>query len=151
MTERFELRDTPGKGEGMFATDIFKTGEIVMVGRIKQVLSENNSHASQIGKDKYVLHGGMIHKVNHCCDPNCGIHVNETGGHDFVARRDITVGEEITFDYAMRNYSVDFFEITCQCGAEKCRGKITGYKDLPADKKKEYEGLIAPYLLELDA
>ena len=147
MTEKFELRNTPGKGEGIFATDIFKAGEIVMVGKIQKVFSENNSHAAQIGKDKYVLHAGLIHKVNHSCDPNCGIHVNETGGHDFVARRDIAVGEEITCDYAMRNYSVDFFGIPCQCGAEKCRRNITGYKDLPADKKEEYKGHIAPYLL----
>ena len=56
----------------------------------------------KIGLNTYVFHAGYISKVNHSCDPNCGIKVNETGAHDFVARKDIEVGEEITFDYAMR-------------------------------------------------
>jgi len=90
-------------------------------------------------------------KVNHSCGPNCGIRVNETGAHDFVAFRDIRAGEELTFDYAMRNYSVDHFPPRCMCGAPQCRGKITGYKSLPEETPKAYEGFVAPYLLEIDA
>lgn len=37
------------------------------------------------------------------------------------------------------------------CGSKRCRGRITGWKDLPDEQKKEYEGFVAPYLLELDA
>lgn len=106
---------------------------------------------SRIGENEYVLHAGLITKVNHSCDPNCGIRVNETGAHDFVAIRNISISEEITFDYAMRNYGVDYFPNQCMCGSKICRGRITGWKDLPDDKKKEYEGLVAPYLIELDA
>ncbi len=51
----------------------------------------------------------------------------------------------------MRNYGVDFFPPKCMCGAKDCRGVITGWKDLPENKKKEYAGFVAPYLLELDA
>jgi len=151
MKDGFELRGTEGKGEGIFATRSFKTGETVMVGRIEKVLDGNYSHASQIGENKYVLHAGSISKVNHSCDPNCGISVNATGAHDFVAMRDITVNEEITFDYAMRNYGVNYFLTQCICGSQRCRGKITGRKDLPDERKKIYEGFVAPYLLELDA
>ena len=151
MKDGFELRGTDGKGEGIFATRSFKTREIVMVGKIEKVLDGNHSHASQIGENKYVLHAGSISKVNHSCDPNCGISVNETGAHDFVAIRDIIANEEITFDYAMRNYGVGFFPKQCGCGSKGCRGKITGWKDLPAERKKKYEGFVAPYLLELDA
>ncbi len=114
------------------------------------MVDKNNSHASQIGLHTYVMHAGLISKVNHSCDPNCGIKVNETGGHDFVAFKEIKIGDEITFDYAMRNYSVDYFGEQCRCGSKQCRGQITGWKDLPEHKKKEYEGFIAPYLLELD-
>jgi len=39
----------------------------------------------------------------------------------------------------------------CECGAKNCRRKITGWKDLPEDRKKAYAGFVAPYLLELDA
>ena len=109
MKTGFELRGTSEKGEGIFATKSFKVGDIVMVGVIKEALNRNHSHASQIGENEYVLHAGLISKVNHSCDPNCGIRVNETDAHDFVAMRNICVNEEITFDYAMRNYGVDYF------------------------------------------
>ena len=151
MKDGFELRKSSEKGEGVFATIPFKTGEIVMVGIIERLLDENHSHASQIGDNEYVLHAGLISKVNHSCDPNCGIRVNETGAHDFVAIRNIRINEEITFDYAMRNYGVDYFPKQCMCGSQRCRGRITGWKDLPEEKKKEYEGVVAPYLLEIDA
>lgn len=147
----YELRSTPEKGEGIFATQSFRTGDTVMIGVIKEVLDDNHSHASQIGEHEYVLHDGLINKVNHSCDPNCGVRVNETGAHDFVAIRNSRVGEEMTFDYAMRNYGVDYFPKQCKCGAKGCRGQITGWKDLPEDRKKVYEGYAAPYLLALDA
>jgi hypothetical protein len=151
LKDGFELRKSAGKGEGIFATMSFKASEIVMVGIIEKVLEENHSHASQVGEHEYVFHAGLISKVNHSCDPNCGIRANETGAHDFVAIRDIIVNEEITFDYAMRNYGVDYFPKQCICGSERCRGRITGWKDLPDEWKNKYEGFVAPYLLELDA
>lgn len=151
MKNGVELKESSRKGEGIFATQPFKIGEIVMVGIIKEVLKGNHSHASQIGKNEYVLHAGLISKVNHSCNPTCGIMVNRTGAHDFVAIRNIIVNEEITFDYAMRNYGVDYFPKQCMCGSEICRGRITGWKDLSDERKKAYEGFVAPYLLELDA
>ncbi len=151
LKDGFELRESAGKGEGVVATRSFKAGETVMVGFIKKMLDRNHSHASQIGENKYVFHAGLTSKVNHSCDPNCGISVNETGAHDYVAIRDIVVNEEITFDYAMRNYGVDYFPKQCICGSERCRGRITGWKDLPDEWKNKYEGFVAPYLLELDA
>jgi len=150
MEDGCELRISSEKGDGVFATNSFKRGEIVLAGIIQEALNENHSHASQIGENKYVLHAGLIIKVNHSCDPNCGIGINETGAHDFVAIRQISLNEEITFDYAMRNYGVDYFPKKCMCGAEECRGTITGWRNLPSKKKKKYEGFIAPYLLELD-
>ncbi len=150
MSIGYELRETSQKGEGIFATKAFKVGDIVMIGVIKKYLTKNHSHASQVGEHTHVLHDGLISKVNHCCEPNCGIRVNATGAHDFVAMKDISLNEEATFDYAMRNYSIDHFPKTCMCGADGCRGKITGWKDLPDERKKDYEGYVAPYLLTLD-
>ena len=72
-------------------------------------------------------------------------------GFDFVALRPIAAGDEITFDYAMRNYVIEHFPDRCLCGAEHCRGTITGWKDLPAERKAAYGELVAPYLLAADA
>lgn len=92
----------------MFSTKAFSIREIVMVGLIEKELKANHSHASQVSASRHIQHGGLISKVNHSCRPSCGISVNASGAHDFIAFRSIAKGEEITFDYAMRNYSIDF-------------------------------------------
>jgi len=150
MMTGFELRKTSEKGEGVFATQSFKVNDTVMIGVIEKMLQGNHSHASQIGENKYAFHAGLITKVNHSCGPNCGIRVNETGAHDYVAIKDIEVNEEITFDYAMRNYSIDYFPVNCMCGSMRCRGQVIGWQGLSNEQKKAYEGFVAPYLLELD-
>ncbi|MDH5719135.1 MAG: SET domain-containing protein-lysine N-methyltransferase [Spirochaetia bacterium] len=146
----YDLRDTYEKGSGIFATKTFTKGDRVMIGVIGRELKENHSHASQIAENKYILHAGLISKINHSCNPNCGIKVNDTEAHDIVARRTIEIDEEITFDYSMRNYEIKFFPKKCMCGSDNCRNKITGWKDLSNEKKNEYKGFAAPYLLELD-
>lgn len=151
MKPGFELRDSSAKGEGVFATKSFKIGDVVITGVIEARLKRNHSHASQIGEFDFVFHAGLTSKVNHSCDPNCGIGVNKSGAHDFVAIKSFSDNEEITFDYAMRNYTIDYFPSKCRCGSKKCRGKITGWKDLTSKKKKDYGKCSAPYLLELDA
>jgi len=32
----------------------------------------------------------------------------------------------------------------------RCRGSITGWKDLPAERKADYGELVAPYLRRMD-
>lgn len=108
-----ELRITEGKGEGVFANRSFRVRELVLEGVIERRLSENTAHASQVGLFEFVLLGGLGPKVNHSCDPNCGVRVNDSGAYDLIARRDIMPGEEITFDYAMRNYSIEHFPAQC--------------------------------------
>src|SRR5215213_7375914 len=139
-----------GKGDGVFATCSFCAGDTVMVGEIRRPLPGNHSHATQVGLTEYVELAGLGSKVNHSCDPNCGIRINDAGAPDLVARRNIAAGEEITFDYAMRNYSVDHFPNRCLCGSARCRGTVTGWRDLSEDRRAAYRGFVAPYLLELD-
>lgn len=150
MDEWFELRETAGRGLGVYSKRRFKCDEIVMTGRIERYVDGNSKHASQIAEDTFVVHAGLVPMVNHSCDPNCGIRVNRTGAHDYIAIRDIEIGEEIVFDYAMRNYRIEFFPERCLCGAETCRGSMTGWKDLPSDLKKAYAPYAAPYLITLE-
>ena len=150
MNSGFELRTTNDRGEGVFATRFFQLGETVMVGHIDRELDRNDPHASQISEKRFVLHGGLIPKVNHSCDPNCGIRPNVSGAHDLITRKTIAPGEEITFDYAMRNYSVECFPVHCRCGSRHCRDRITGWKDLPTQRKVDYHGFVAPYLTDID-
>ena len=149
--EGVELRlMADGKGEGVLATRPFAPGETVMVGFLIGPLMGNNSHATQVGPDRWALHGGLGPKVNHSCDPNCGVRLNDGQAFDFVARRPIGTGQELTFDYAMRNFTIDHFPAMCLCGAARCRGSVTGWKDLPAKRKADYGELVAPYLRTMD-
>ena len=146
----FELKNSEDRGAGVITKCSFSKGEVVMRGVIDKIINVNHEHASQVGVNEYVTPIGFMALVNHSCRPNCGIKLNETGAHDYVAMQDIMPGEEITFDYAMQNYEVGHFPSECLCGAIDCRGKIGGWKDLPIDKKQQYKGFVAPYLLELD-
>ena len=62
---------------------------------------------------------------NHSCDPNTEVHLEWDGTSEamhayWIARRDIAVGEEITYDYA---FDANVAE-PCFCGATTCRGLI---------------------------
>jgi hypothetical protein len=62
---------------------------------------------------------------NHSCDPNSDVHskwdhAENTMRAWWVARRDIPIGEEITYDYA---FVAEVAE-ACHCGAASCRGLI---------------------------
>ena len=57
---------------------------------------------------------------NHSCEPNTVYQ-----GLDVVAAKNISVGEELTLDYAdLLNDEAESFD--CQCGAASCRGLIQG-------------------------
>jgi uncharacterized protein len=59
--------------------------------------------------------------INHSCDPNC--EAKNIRGHIWViAKRDIVVGEELTYNY---NYAWDAgYDHPCWCGSYKCVGHI---------------------------
>lgn len=150
MTQLIEQRDTPGRGHGIFALRSFERGDTLYVGVLDNTPIENHSHASQIGKTRFGFHKGLGSKFNHSCDPNCGISINGSGGHDIVALHHIPAGDEATYDYAMRNYQIEHFPGPCSCGGANCRSAITGWKDLPQLRKDAYAGFVAPYLIEMD-
>lgn len=150
MNANIELRTTPGRGEGVFTLRAFEPGETVLVGELETNDITNHSHASQIGKNEFGFHSGLSPKFNHSCDPNCGIRLNASSGHDLVAMRGISLHEEATYDYAMRNYKIEHFPACCCCDQDICRSSITGWKDLSQARKDAYQGFAAPYLIEMD-
>ena len=79
--------------------------------------------------------------VNHCCEPNAGL----SGQITLVAMRDIKVGEEITYDYAMSDGS-PYDEFRCSCGSVHCRGHVSGSDWRDAELGRRYAGYFSPYL-----
>ncbi len=61
--------------------------------------------------------------LNHSCAPNCETELDEEEGEVWVlALRDLTAGEELSFNYG---YDLsEYREHTCRCGAPECVGYI---------------------------
>lgn len=79
--------------------------------------------------------------INHSCEPNAGIR----GQISVVAMREISVGEELSFDYAMTDGdSYDEFE--CQCGASTCRKNVIGNDWKRPELIARYKGYYSTYL-----
>lgn len=98
-----------------------------------------------IGDGEVVIDGhGMAMFVNHSCDPNC-----ETDEEDdrvyITSIRDITAGEELTYDYWLYDGDDD---APCYCGSKSCRGSMYSPEELKkkaraAARKKKQADLAA--------
>lgn len=152
LTPKAVTHEAGGKGRGSFAIEPIAAGETVvafggtMMGRIElDELEADRAHRSiQIDDDLYLVSGVVADDgdlINHSCDPNCGL----LGSVLLVALRDIAVGEEITFDYAMSDAS-DYDEFRCLCGAPNCRQVVTGSDWRDPALQAKYAGYFSPYL-----
>ena len=138
----FTKNTIPLKGTGIFAKIDIPQGTLVLTFTGRST-SRQTRYTVQVGPSEHINPGARTWKfANHSCDPSCGVK-----GRSLVALRDISAGEEITFDYAMTEYRMKGFE--CRCGAERCRNHITGFKDLPPEFQKRYQGFISSHLLQL--
>jgi len=75
-----------------------------------------------LGDGSIVIDGHcMAMFINHSCDPNC--ETREIRSRVWItAIRDISPGEEITYDYCLYDGGDD--EASCNCGATNCRGTM---------------------------
>lgn len=146
---RVEVRDHPF-GRGVYARTRIRRGELVLIGWGPYV--ERSVHSFQVGRDLHVRIANEIELINHSCDPNCGILLPLGATRlQVVAMRDIQAGEELTTDYAMHDYEIRFMPERCRCGSPICRGRITGYRDLPPERRAAYGRHVAAYLPLLEA
>jgi SET domain-containing protein len=72
--------------------------------------------------------------INHSCDPNCEAYVFDERVYIY-AMRDITRGEELTFDYHLgspfgkrRMTKSELLKYACMCGSPNCRGTMIAAK-----------------------
>lgn len=141
-----------GGGHAVFAQEAVPQGELLVVwggvvltaAQLDPVAGDLAYLGVQVEEDLYLWPptAGPADWVNHSCAPNAGI----SGQMVLVAMRDIAVGEEICFDYAMTDGS-PYDEFECLCGAPTCRSRITGNDwQLPA-LQEAYRGYFSLYLV----
>ncbi len=154
LSPKAQARPAGVKGWGSFAIEPISKDETVvgfggmMVTRaLLSTLGEERQHRSiQVDDDLYLVSGDTPEPgdmINHSCEPNCGL----SGGTLLVAMRDIAVGEELTFDYAMCD-ATDYDEFTCLCGEVACRGVVTGSDWRDPVLQAKYMGWFSPYLMK---
>ncbi len=149
-----EIRESDIHGRGLFARADFLKDEIVAVKGGHIVTGDQwralapllGSAEIQIGDDLFIApltreerEGSMLY-LNHSCDANLGVR----GNIIFVAMRAIRAGEEVTNDWCMTDN--DETATTCNCGAAKCRGTITGKDWQRPELHAQYAGYFSSYL-----
>lgn len=160
LTNKAEVRENGIEGRGAFAIAPINKGEIVFI-KGGYILSKDNMLIEKVGYNYWPLGediylapkkdsereeiSRLLVCVNHSCNPNCGLRGEITG----VAMRDISIGEELTMDYAMLDDDANKeYNFQCKCGDPKCRGIITGKDWLLPELQKRYNGFFAAYLQE---
>jgi SET domain-containing protein len=139
----FEIRRSPIQGLGAFATRTIPrgtrvgeyTGEYLTEDEVDRRYDDHtDSRAAtflfQVRDGLYVdaaREGGDERYINHSCDPNCAIEV-EDARLVVVAIRTIPAGHELTYDYALEleEEPLPSWErlYACRCGAPTCRGTM---------------------------
>jgi hypothetical protein len=151
VSPKAEIRSSPVRGRGLFATGEFRPGEVVYVmGGYVFTRPSSESRAPvlwrseiQIADNLFICAGhpdDCMIASNHSCDPNIAVQ----GQIIFVALRGIAAGEELTHDWATTDDAV--YAIECRCGSAACRRIITGKDWRQKDLQRKYRGLFSWYL-----
>lgn len=155
------LAPAAGKGHGLYAARAFQPGDTLVVDDdgtyYEATLSAGEAAARgldlvhscfQIGPDRYVQASGVIDDyINHACEPNAGIRLTATG-YELVALRPIAAHEEVSYDYSTYISREGREVLTCACGSPRCRGRVSAFADLPAERQQPYldAAVVGPFI-----
>jgi SET domain-containing protein len=142
----FELRASPIQGRGAFATRAIPAGTrlIEYAGErltpaeadVRYPDDGDRHHTFLFAIDDDVVvdaavNGNEARFLNHSCDPNCDV-VVEDGRLWIETIRDVAPGEELAYDYAFvlpeRHTPAAKRRYPCHCGAPGCRRTILANK-----------------------
>lgn len=153
MPSAWQVRNSPRHGRGVYAarriaagTRIIEyTGELISEAegeRRYPTLPDGNEepeHTYLLTLDEARVidanvGGNAARFINHSCEPNC--EPIPYGDHMWiVAIRDISVGEELAYDYAIEldepHTASRKRRFPCRCGAPTCRGSLLKPKRQP--------------------
>ena len=142
-------------GTGVFATREFAKGTVVLeiddsdpVPNRSRLTHDQEIHIDVFvgldGKEKVTFMKSPEKYVNTSCDPNVNIKTDMTSGiRRAYALREIRLGDEVTWDYAINSREEWVIPVPCNCGSTNCRGIIRGnYFTLPRGVQLKYLPLL---------
>lgn len=140
-----EVAAAGAKGLGVFGARKFSRGETVVVGKAIEYPPERTRMSVQVDWERHVEMDAPATLLNHSCEPNLGVRENRWSAFDFVALRDISAGEELTFDYAMTEHEL-VASLSCCCGSLACVGEIRPWSYRDQEWRDENAAWVARYL-----
>lgn len=153
INPKIEIKNSPVSGRGMFALEKINVGEDILTfggdyidtasadeerrdGKLVMQWDEDLFTAEDRGDDDTYF-------VNHSCDGNTWM----KDAFGLIARRDIFPGEEITADYALWEADENYIsQWKCQCGSNKCRGRVTGLDWQQPELQERYAEHFSPLI-----
>eukprot|EP01066_Platyproteum_vivax_P020551 Platyproteum_vivax@DN8476_c0_g1_i1.p1 len=148
MEESVEVKQVSAAvGQGVFATRPFTEGELVVSGKSVSVSDNATQYSIQTDMKTHVLMALPAVNLNHSCDANLIAKLNDKGAYDFIAKRDIKRGEQVTFDYDTTEYCMSA-PVPCACGTPLCRKIVAGFSKHTEHMIKTQKAYLAPYILQ---
>lgn len=138
------------QGAGAFATRPIANGDTVLhfSGPLASVDAISDfTHYLEIGPGAFIGPSGWDDDyVNHSCEPNCAV-ITVNGVPTLKAICDISVGEQLTFDYSTTMIK-DKTSFNCCCQSNSCRGLIGDFFSLPRAMRRHFveQGLVPQFI-----
>ena len=113
-------------GMGVMTYKAFAKGDLICA-LAGDIITDIRQHSLQIEPDLHLYDIYFSGYFLHCCAPNIELDMKNLRVY---ATRDIEPDEYLMMDYAQTE-DILYKQFPCSCGAESCRGWITGRKELP--------------------
>ena len=150
LDPRVVVGRSPIEGRGLFAAEPIAAGAVLM--RLGgDLLTDDQFGAVRRATYSALAVGEGMHLLlsddspttfgNHSCDSSLWLDDALT----LTTRRPLGAGDEVTVDYAL--FTVDAgWSMPCRCGAEVCRGVVTGDDWRRPEVQARYAGHFSPFL-----
>ena len=138
-TSKSEVRTSSISGKGTFAKRNIACGEHIItlsgnpiisgpdVARICAKFNISGDDPLQVDDAVFLILNYASKTINHSCSPNTGVR----NMSDLFAIRDISIDEEITYDYSTTSGLNDEWTMICGCDSETCRNIIGNVLTIP--------------------
>lgn len=150
------VRESEIEGNGVYSLRAFAPGEVILEIDDSRVvdaarplhpeLGEYERHCDYLADGKVVLMQSPERHINSSCDPNTYVKTID-GVRCVIARRAISPGEEITYDYVINLHGGIVWQ--CSCGSPLCRKTVPGsFFDLPLEQQRAYLPLLDDWFVQ---
>ena len=109
-----------------------------------QEVDEPHQHTIQLSEHIHYGHArGLWRFTQHACEPNLRF---DTTLRAMIAVRDISLGEELNYNYNSSEWAVSA-PFICACGAMTCAREVKGFTHLSLLERERLRPLLTTYLL----